>query len=107
MAQSVRIEFVTLGKGGKAENVVTGLVGTPSTLAVSNTATAAASRVVLPEGEPCAVRLTAITNPVFVHWAEGGGVDATQTNSIRLAVELPEVLVLPAGAILSFIAESA
>ena len=108
MAQSVRVEFVTLGKGagGNPENIVTGIVGTSITLAVSNSATAAASRPAAPkDGKFDAIRLTAITNPVYVHWSDTG-VDATLTNSMRLAVEVPEIVV-GQDPIFSFIAESA
>ena len=111
MAQSVRVEFITLGSGGKAspENVIRGVKTVPvsETLVVSNTATVASDRPQAPSNADYgqAVRLTAIENPVFVTW--GDDPTATLTNSVRLAVEVPEIVYVDDGDLLSFIAENA
>lgn len=109
MAQSVRVEFVTLGIGGNGspENVLraTGNPPTGQTLAVSNAATASADRPTVSGGEfGQSVRLTAIGNPVYVTW--GANPAATLANSVRLAVESPEVVYVAIGHKLSFIAEN-
>lgn len=111
MAQSVRVEFVTLGKGegGKPENVVVGLLDTPApaTLSVSNTATSSGARPQVPTDAAWggAVRLTAITNAVYVAW--GADPTASLTNSLRLVPDSSEILFIPDGSKLSFIAENA
>lgn len=109
MAQTVRVEFVKLGKGnpGSPENVVTTIVGTPATISVSNTATSSGNRPQVPTDTEWggAVRLTAIGNPVYVAWGEDP--TATLTNSLRLAVETPEVVFIKDASKLSFIAENA
>ena len=108
MAQSVRVEFVKLGKGGggNPENIILALVAPSLTLAVGAAATVAASRPQPPttNRDFDAVRLTAITNPVFV--AGGDDPTATLLNSLRLAVEVPEIIVT-INAKFSFIAENA
>jgi hypothetical protein len=110
MAQSVRIEFVELGEGGAPQNIIRGLNGVAiNNLAVGNTATTAGNRPQAPAGGRdkwgVAVRLTAKTNPVFVAW--GTDPTATLTNSLQLAVGIPEVIYVKDGDKLSFIAEQA
>lgn len=110
MAQSVRVEFVALGRGGAPENIVRSLeAASIHNLAVTNTATAAESRPAAPSGGGdsfgCAVRLIAKQNPVFVAW--GTNPTATLTNSMELVPGIPEVVYLKDGEKLSFISEAA
>lgn len=108
---SVRYEFVKLGRAvgtsGWADNVITDSVGTGGTLAVTTTATTADSRPVAPNvglvGQLYA-RLTAIDGPVHVE--KGSDPTATLTNGLRLVPNVPEVLAVKPGELLSFIGEA-
>lgn len=108
---SVRYEWIRLGRAigttGWADNVITDTVGAGGTLTVTTTATATNNRPVAPAsgkvGELYA-RLTAIDGPVHVE--KGQNPTVTLTNGLRLVPNVPEVLAVSPGDLLSFIGEA-
>lgn len=111
--QSVRVEFVKLGsgdRGGNPLNMISGLLAPAiQALAVTVSATASGSRVVVPgaAGARVAVRLTAVGDIVHAYGDESGvGADATLTNGLRLVPALPVIMMFKGGTKLSFISET-
>lgn len=73
---TMRVEFIKLGTGELYDkagpNIINGLVGTPQSVSVTISATAPASRPVVPAGTEYA-RLTALDANIIASW----GVDPT------------------------------
>lgn len=113
---NVRVEFMTLGTSPGFDNhssgVLKALLGTPVKLAVSSTATVAASRPVAPNlpspANPARAdygriyaRVTAIDGNVIVQ--TGSDPTAAQTNGVLVLAGSVEPIPLLAGEKLSFI----
>lgn len=116
MTTSIRVEFVKLGRGGFAQNVIsqavaldnTGHADAPSTIALTTSGLATTALVAAPvtgrDGELYA-RLTAIGGPAHVLITKAGTV-ATLTNGIRLPAEIPTLFALRNSDFISAVAES-
>ncbi|WP_425962649.1 hypothetical protein [Rhizobium nepotum] len=113
---AVRYEWIKLGRAdatkipgistaGIADNVIADSVGTSGNLTVTTTATASGSRPAAPvDSDKLYARLTAIDGPV--HVVKGTNPTATLTNGLRLVPNVPEVLAVKSGDLLSFIGEA-
>lgn len=105
MPTKVRVEWITLGLGGWAENVIKDW-SDGVTLDVSTTATDAGDRPTAPTGGDVMAyaRLTATGGPVYA--AKGADPTANLANSLRLANGIPEVVGVMDGHKLSFITDA-
>jgi len=106
---SIRIEYVSLGGGpgdDGRQNIIYSVLGSEGApLAVTSTATSGGSRPEVDEFGGRAttyVRLTAIGDSIYM--AHGADPTAAATGaSLRLAQDIPEVVRIPAGNLMSFV----
>lgn len=90
MPTALRYEWIKLGKGGFAENVIKQVVAGATTATLTTTP---AADIAVPDGHvdgDLYCRLTAIDGVVHVAWAADPAVDLT--NGIRLIPNVPEVI---------------
>lgn len=101
---SVRVEWINLAVGmlhdGGAANVVEDVAGTATKLAVTSTATEAASRPVAPAGARYA-RVSAVAGNSIVAW--GADPTAAQNNGLLVTEGQVEAVPVAAGQKLSFV----
>ena len=96
----LRYEFITLGKGGFAENVIKRVISADTSGDLTTTPSA---DVAIPDGSndgDLYVRLLAIGGDVYVNTAADAA--ATPTNSLRCVAGVPEVLAVDSDNTLSF-----
>lgn len=101
---SIRIEYIKIQQSNNelylgADNVISGREADSVDLTITGTATTAGSRPVVPNCD--AVRLTSIGGVAYVDW--GSNPTASAAKGVRLAAEMPEVVAIKKGSLISAI----
>jgi hypothetical protein len=102
---NVKIEFIRLGEGiiasGSARNVISECVQSLAAITTSGTATAPESRPAAPSSLNKLYARVTTDAPVYLAW--GADPTASATSGIKLLADIPEVISISPGQLISLV----